>query len=251
MVSIESWVESTDEQVGGHLVRCMVMTDHDAGVEWAAGAIPAEYASPANLASILERFGKPAAAKYLQVKMPTDPRARSGDLGEIIGTRFTTDELAYTTVSRLRWKDHRQMAMRGDDIIGLRLPEAQPVEFLKGEVKSRASLKTATVSEADTALQSDDGRPSPHALIFVADRLREQEDHVLADAVYEAALVRGIGERQVEQLLFAFTGTDPGAVLRTNTEAYQGRIRRLAVGLHVTGHGDFVEEVYAKVIADA
>jgi hypothetical protein len=252
MVSLRSWVTSTDEQVGGHLLRHMVAQDDvSAGVDWAAAVIPGEYASPTRIALLLERLGKSAAAEYLRNKLPIEKKSRSGDLGEIIGAHFTASELGYPTVSRLRWKDHREMAMRGDDIIGVRMPETGPVEFLKGEAKSRASLDTATVDDADLALRSDNGLPSPHALAFVADRLHEQGDDVLANLIDDAQLVRGIAEHQVEQLLFTFTGGDPRNLLRTNTKAYQEAVQRLVVGLQVRGHPAFVAAVYAKVIADA
>lgn len=253
MVGLQSWVTSTDEPVGGHVLRHMVATQDsvEVGVSWAAAVLPGEYASPTRIADILERLGKPAAATYLKNKLPTDRKARSGDLGEIIGTHYVTGELGYANVSRLRWKDHREMAMRGDDIIGVRLPETGPVQFLKGEAKSLASLDTRTVEDADKALQSDDGRPSPHALQFVTDRLHERGDDTLGNAIDAALLDKGITEQQVEQLLFTFTGGNPCNLLRTNMQAYTGAIRRLAVGLQVHGHQEFIAAVYAKVIADA
>ena len=253
MVSLQSWVTSTDEQVGDHLLRHMVTTQDgvEIGVKWAAEVVPGEYASPARVAAILESLGKPAAAAYLKNKLPTGKAARSGDLGEIIGTQLVASELGYPTVSRLRWKDHREMAMRGDDIIGVRLPEAGPVQFLKGEAKSIASPDTRTIEDADRALQNDDGRPSPHALEFVADRLHEQGDDDLGRAIDNALLAQGITEQQVEQLLFTFTGGNPSNLLRTNMQAYAGAIRRLAVGPQVREHQEFVAAVYAKVIADA
>ena len=46
------------------------------------------------------------------------------------------------------------MAMRGDDIIAIRMPdEGPPLEFLKAETKSRATLAAATNSKRDRAKQ--------------------------------------------------------------------------------------------------
>ncbi|MGA4545155.1 Hachiman antiphage defense system protein HamA [Uniformispora flossi] len=253
MASLQAWVRSTDEQVGSHLLRHMVATQDgvEVGVHWAAEAVPGAYVSPKRVADILESLGKPAAATFLKSRLPTGRKARSGDLGEIIGAQIVTSELGYPTVSRLRWKDHREMAMRGDDIIGVRLPDSGAVQFLKGEAKSIASLDMRTVEDADRALQGDDGRPSPHALQFVAERLHEQGDDALGRAVDAALLVHGITEQQVVQLLFTFTGGNPCNLLRTNTKAYSGAIRRFVVGLQVRGHQEFVAAVYDKVVADA
>ena len=253
-MSLQSWVTCGEEQVGAHLLRHMVPTrteDLSAGVAWAAGVVPAAYAKPERIARVLERLGKPAAATYLRGKLPTWKNIRSGDLGEIIGAHYATSELGYVTVHRLQWKDHREMAMRGDDIIGVRAPENGPVELLKGEAKSSVSLKTATVKAADRALRSNSGKPSPHALAFIADRLHEQGDHELADLIDDAQLMKPITRRQVEQMLFTFTGNDPRNLLRTNTQAYRGRVRRLAVGLQVRDHQQFIADVYGKADADA
>lgn len=254
MASLRSWVTSTEAQVGAHLLQHFVADrDEDvrAGVEWAAAALPAAYASPERIAGILEDLGKPAAADYLRNKLPTRKGLRSGELGEVIGTDFARKELGYTAIAKLRWKDHREMAMRGDDMIGIRVPEDGPLEFLKGEAKSRASLDAKTVEDADRALRADNGLPSSHSLVFVADRLRDQGDDALAGLIYKAQLDQGISPRQVEQLLFTFTGNNPCAHLRTNTEGYREPVRRFAVGLQVRGHQAFVAAVYAKAIADA
>lgn len=254
MVSLRSWVTSTQVQLGAHLLQHMVATrDEDvrAGVDWAAAALPAAYASLERLAGILETSGKPAAAAYLRTKLPTTKNIRSGDLGEVIGKEVATSELGYTAVAKLRWKDHREMAMRGDDMIGVRVPETGPLEFLKGEAKSIDSLDTRTVEAADRALRADNGLPSSHALAFVADRLHGQGDDALARLIDKAQLEDGISHQQVEQLLFAFTGSNPRNLLQTNTEAYHEPVRRLAVGLQVRDHQAFVAAVYDKAVTDA
>lgn len=222
-----------------------------AGVDWAASQIPKQYTGLDRVAAILADLGKPAAAEYLQGKLPVSTRTRSGDLGEIIGARYAALELRFRMVERLRWKDHREMSMRGDDLIGVRTSTNGTLELLKGEAKSRASLRTATITDADLALRRDRGRPSPHALSFVADRLHELGEHTLADLVDKAQLTTGVSQRQVVQLLFTFTGNDPRTLLRANTMAYRGRVKRLAVGLQVSEHQVFIANVYKKAIADA
>ncbi|MGS2804649.1 hypothetical protein [Nocardia sp. MW-W600-9] len=91
----------------------------DVGVAWAAALMPRQYAA----ASILRRLGKPRAAEYLENKLPTSAatNTRFGDLGEIIGSHYAARDLGYRMIARLRWKDHREMPMRGDDILGVRV----------------------------------------------------------------------------------------------------------------------------------
>lgn len=253
MVAIGSWAPPAHEVVGEHRVVHLAASISGAatGIAWVAGALPERYASPSRIAGVLENLGKPAAAKYLRNKLPTDMKARSGDVGEVLGVHYAEQELGYRAIARFRWKDHPNMAMRGDDVIGIRTPISGSIEFLKGEIKSRLQLSSTTVAAADKALRGDDGRPSPHALEFVADRLHEQGEDDLARLIDAALLVHGIGEDQVVQLLFIFTENDPRAALRKNTNAYDEGVRRHAVGLQVPDHQQFIADVYAKVIADA
>jgi hypothetical protein len=49
-------------------------------------------------------------------------RARSGEIGEILGTELVEEELGFKVpVRRLRYKDGREMALRGDDFVGIKL----------------------------------------------------------------------------------------------------------------------------------
>lgn len=94
------------------------------------------------------------------------------------------------------------MAMRGDDILGVRFDPTGQVKFLKGEVKSRATLGKKTVDEARTALSSTNGRPTPHALAFVADRLFETGETALAEIIDKYQLKARIEVKQLSHLMF-------------------------------------------------
>jgi hypothetical protein len=108
--------------------------------------------------------------------MPRTPRARSGELGEILATELVVEHTDFMVpVRRLRYKDGREMALRGDDFIGIKVDAENNLYFLKGESKSRAVLAAATISEARQALTRDDGRPTATSILFVADRLLEGE----------------------------------------------------------------------------
>jgi hypothetical protein len=214
-----------------------------------AGTIPSFYASSKRIASVLKRLGKSAAAKYIENKLPTSARGRSGDLAEILAARYVEESTDFSTsISKLRWKDHREMAMRGDDLIGLEpVKGAEKIRFLKGEVKSRATLTASAVNDARDTLNASRQRPSPHALEFIADRLHEEGEDALADLVDDALLVDGIALKQVSHLIFTFSGNDPSAILTGNLTNYTGRVPQSAVGLHVDQHQEFIARVFKKV----
>src|SRR5688572_22907956 len=92
------------------------------GVQATAAIVPSHYASEEHVARALRRIGKPAAAALIEGKLPTSKQIRSGDLGEIYATEWIDAHSGgyLAPIKRLRWRDHRNMAMRGDDVIGIR-----------------------------------------------------------------------------------------------------------------------------------
>jgi hypothetical protein len=205
MVQFNDWCVSVDETVGNHHRR--VMTAQAAslpmGIQATAAIVPGHYASEEQVARALARLGKPAAAALIQGKLPTTKAIRSGDLGEIYATEWIDAHSGgyRAPIKRLRWKDHRNMAMRGDDVIGiLQDPQTQRLHFLKTEAKSRVALTTQVLTEARAGLDKDGGLPSAHALSFISARLLELNQLPLADAIDDALLKHGIPPQNVRHL---------------------------------------------------
>jgi hypothetical protein len=256
VVQFNDWCLSVDEPIGKHFRR--VMTGQAAslpnGIQATAAVVPGHYASEEQVARALARLGKPAAAALVQGKLPTTKAIRSGDLGEIFATEWIDAHSGgyQAPIKRLRWKDHRNMAMRGDDVIGiLQDAQTQRLHFLKTEAKSRASLTAQVLTEARASLDKDGGLPSAHALSFISARLLELDNLPLADAIDDALLKHGIRAENVRHLLFTFSGNTPEALLTASLQAYPGPINQWGIGLHVEGHAAFIGAVYERVIADA
>ena len=250
-LDFEDWTTEEEEEVSGHSL-VVLSTDDDVLDEASpvvAGIVPDHYVAPDRVATLMTSLGKGVAANYVRDRLPTTKRARSGDLGEILSTEYIDAKTKYTVpIKRLRWKDHRDMAMRGDDVIGVLFPEGRRrIRFLKTETKSRAALNTAAVTEAREGLDLHDELPSPHALGFVCERLYETGNEALADLITDAQYKDGITYQQVEHLLFTFSGNAPDRFLTAGLRAYGGRISQRAVGLRVIPHQDFITAVYELV----
>lgn len=256
MAQFNDWCVSVDGPVGTHHRR--VMTGQAAslatGIQATAAIVPAHYASEEQLARALARLGKPAAAALIEGKLPTTKQIRSGDLGEIYATEWIDAHSGgyRAPIKRLRWKDHRNMAMRGDDVIGiLQDAQSQRLHFLKTEAKSRATLTGQVLTDARAGLDKDGGLPSAHALSFISARLLELDNLPLADAIDDALLKHGIPPQSVKHLLFTFSGKAPDALLTASLQAYPGAINQWGIGLYIDGHAAFIGAVYDRVIADA
>lgn len=255
MAQFNDWCLAIDVPVGNHFSRVMTGQAErlPVGIQATAAILPTHYASEEQVARALARLGKPASAALIQGRLPTTKAIRSGDLGEIYATEWIDAHSGYRApIKRLRWKDHRNMAMRGDDVIGiLQDAQTQQLLFLKTEAKSRATLTAQVLTDARTALDKDGGLPSAHALSFISARLLELGNLPLADAIDDALLKHGIPAQNVRHLLFTFSGNPPDTLLTAALQTYPGAINQWGVGLRVEDHVNFIGAVYDRVIADA
>jgi len=205
------------------------------------------YVDPKLTAKRIASLGAPKTAALLREHVPTRKKARSGDLGEVLATELAEQQLQYDVpIRRLQWKDGREMALRGDDIIGV-ARNKDKLLLLKGESKSRATLSTAVLDEAGGALDSDRGRPTRHSVLFVAERLRELGEDDLAEQLEEAVLASFSGV-SVAHMLFVLTGGPPKNLLETHLKGAAKKKRlRHAVGVRIKDHANFIELLFGEL----
>ncbi len=251
MAQFAKWCAATKESVNGHEMTVFNAEPKkiNGAVKVLAKLIPSQYASGARVAHLMKSLGKTAVAEFIEEKLPTTKPIRSGDLGEILGTSYLGEFTAFKHgIQRLRWKDHRNMSMRGEDVLAFGVDAATgDVMVLKGEAKSRVSLTGTTVTAARKALSANKGRPSAHAISFLADRCFEQGETHLADLLDTAQLKTRIKSSQVTHLMFTFSGNDPAAHLRRDLQSYTGSIEQISVGLRVVEHQKFIKSVFDMV----
>ncbi len=211
--------------------------------------LPNYYIDPISVAETLERLGKSAAAQKLRIKLPEVIKIRSGDIGEILTTDYIEEVMNFSVpIRKLRWRDHRNMAMRGDDVIGLLVNrEEKTIRFLKAEAKSAKALSRKVLQEAQDELDLNDGLPAPHALEFIAERLREMGNYEIADLIEKVQLVDGMDIEQVEHLLFTFTASNPLTLQKEAFEAYTGNVLQNSIGFKVTNHQELITTVFQGV----
>lgn len=248
---LNRWLSTNSSSVGKHQLH--VMTEQ-AGVRASVlddvrAVVRTHYVSPEIAARRVADLGAPATAKILRELLPKTKTARSGDFGEVLATEVAEQTLGFTVpVRRLRWKDGRNMALRGDDIVGVRVDSnGTLVALLKGESKSYARLTDKVIEKAAEALDRDRGRPGRHAVLFIATRLREtgKDADVALAAQLEAAVVAGFSGSTVEQFLFVLTGIDPSTLLSTHlTGASKKKRLRHAVGVQIADHADFIKLLF-------
>jgi hypothetical protein len=191
------------------------------------------------------RLGYDRAVEVIRQRLPTTTIARSGDIGEILATKYVNSSLPFTIpINRLQWKDGRNTALRGDDLIGFRLKANGKLDaLLKGESKSRIGLYDDAMAEAVTKLREHDGRPSPHTLLYLVDRLKELGQTASAEVLEDYALLGGTFP--ITHFIFTLSGNAPQTTIQTAlTGTYLPGIQRQAVGLVIVDHKDFIEAIF-------
>lgn len=190
--------------------------------------------------------GLPKAVNVLRNALPTGKITCSGDFGEILATEYVDECTEYRVpIRRLRYKDDRGVAMRGDDVLRFRFEEKPPL-ILKTEAKSRVKLTPSVVSKASEGLRRHRGRPNPSTLSFISRRLRERNMHEQAEAV-ESLQEANISAETVEHLIFTLSGNNPSEILAAHHKTAFRGIRRRVVGCVVKDHAKFIKSVFDAV----
>lgn len=231
------------------------LVERERGRTFALGELPGRvldhYVSHDEIATFLDELEFPEVARCIREILPTKPIGRSGDLGEILAVEFVEEMLDYTVpIRRLRVSDHREMAMRGEDVIGTAYDDEKRLTLLKGEAKSARSLSSATVKEARERLDDDRGRPSAHSLIFVARQLlasADSERKRLGSDILREATTRAMPKARLAHLLFTFSGNVVTQIMQADLDAADGTREQHSANLTIHTHGEFIEAVYEGV----
>lgn len=216
-----------------------------------AATIRSHYDRLERIAEDVKRLGYKAAAQILSEALPQTAKGRSGDLGEILATELVEEEVGLRVpVRRLRYKDGRNMAMRGDDFIGAGYNKMdEKLWLLKGEAKSNKVLGKATVTSARKVLNRDNGRCTPDSLLFVANRLLESndpDDNVLGRSLRDEVGVKSLRADRIDHMLFTVSGNGPHASLKEDLDAAGTNRDHYVVNVHVADHQDFIAAMYQE-----
>lgn len=253
----DNWCEATEEIAGRKtLWRITEAPAARATILPELGSrVLSHYIADNEIAVFLEELELPEVGELIRSHFPTGGTGRSGDLGEILATELIEEWCDYRVpIRKLRHKDHREQAMRGEDVIAIRHNSDGQLELLKAEAKSAQNLATDTVAEARASLEAYDGRPSPHAIMFTARRLMESEhaaDKALGKKLLAEALRREVPKTRIAHLLFALTGNRAGSMIDDDFNRADGSRDQITAHLRITDHADFVRAAFDEAITHA
>jgi hypothetical protein len=213
-----------------------------------AQTVRSHYDDLERIADDLEELDYEGAAAILRELLPTGVRARAGDLGEILASELTVERLDFEVpIRRMRFKDGREVPMRGDDFIGVNYAaDDGGLWLLKGESKSRRTLGKTAITQARAALRRDDGRCTPSSLLFVANRLLEgdEEQADLGRRIRNEVGRKALARNRIDHALFTISGNGPIAALLEDYNGAEAGRSHAVINLHIADYADFISEVF-------
>lgn len=252
MAIFKKWCDRTVDENGRRSYWTLVEKDggRDKIRDKLVETVRSHYDRLEHISADVERLGYKAAAKILKAQLPQGKKGRSGDLGEIIATELVEEHVGLSVpVRRLRYKDGREMAMRGDDFIGVGESESGRLWLLKGEAKSAQTLSQATIANARLVLNRDNGRCTPGSLLFVAKVLLDSDDEdeaALGRLIRDEVGLEAVPAARIDHMLFTLSGNAPPAALKADLDAASATRRQFAINLRIEDHQDFIAEVYGE-----
>ena len=252
MPLFDEWCDNDEE--ANRKKRLWKLSEKDDGrsaiLDGLAETVRSHYDSLDRIADDVEELGYVGASAILRERLPRGKKARSGDLAEILASKLTEERIGFEVpVRRMRFKDGREVALRGDDFIGVSYDEEQDrLRLLKGESKSRMTLGKATITMARRALNRDEGRCTPASLLFVADRLMDRggDAEALGKTIRQEVAKNALPPSGIDHVMFTMSGNEPPDALTEDYEALDQKRRQLVVNLHIEDHQDFIAEVYEE-----
>ena len=244
----------TQRTDAGQNKRLLRLTERAEGREAIADRLPelirSHYDDLERISEDIRNLGYPAAAALLAERLPQSKRLRSGELGEILATEFVEEKTNFVVpIRRLRYKDGREVPLRGDDFIGIDISKTS-LHLLKGEAKSRAILKMDAITEARQALSRDGGRPTAISLLFMADRLMESDDKNddLGKMLRNEVVIQAVPTARLQHMIFTMSGNKTPKALVTDLQVADGGRTHTVVHLRIADHQEFIRTAYKRAL---
>jgi hypothetical protein len=241
---LDGWLQVSDLEPADLGIR--ILTERDNARERFLPAICQSVADHLVGSEVLDRLDFSRAAQIVRDALPVDKRIRSGDLAEVIASEYVEWKTEFRLpLKRLRYKDDRDFAMKGDDLIALE-PEGERPRVLKGEVKSRAAITEAVIEEACNALERFDSRPKPATLAYISRMLRMFGRDAEATRVEELQTAE-LPFARIAHIIFVMSGTDPEPCLRPLAGPKPPIEDRWMVGFRIDDHQEFIALVFQRL----
>lgn len=208
------------------------------------------YVKDEEIATFLDTLGYDGAAEVIRTNYLEGPTCRSGDLGEVLCAEVIEEWCDFEVpIRKLRYKDHRDQAMRGEDVIGVESAAGGQLRLLKAEAKSAQALSTGTVQSAREGLEANSGRPTAHSLIYLARSLIDMGGAKtdLGKKILIETVSNAVPKSRIIHCLFTITGNPAVEMLDDDFINADGTREQYIIHIQIPDHAQFVEQIFEGV----
>jgi hypothetical protein len=164
-------------------------------------------------------------------RFPRNETTRKGNLAEVV----LADYLAASSqlsipVYRLRYNPNVDQSMKGDDVLAFDL-DSNPVRVVVGEAKFRGKSSTSSVNEITKGLIRSYKAGAPASLQFVAERLYESGEKLLARRVQDCAWLFASGNLQIDYVGMLLSDIQSARRVANDTCSSLRRLAIISLGI--------------------
>jgi len=212
-------------------------------------AVRSHYDDLSRIARDIQDLGYTGAAAVLRERLPRTRRARSGEIGEILGTELVEEELGFKVpVRRLRYKDGREMALRGDDFVGVAIDERERLHLLKGRQRVDGHLDAPQSRKQEPRSPGITVGPLRVRCFLWPNRLldMEGEESDLGRKLRNEVALQAVPARNIDHVLFTLSGNAPPAALAEDLSQSDEEHPQTVINMRIEDHQDFISAVYEE-----
>jgi Cap4 SAVED domain len=207
-------------------------------------AVVDHHIAPEALEGALARMGFMKTKAMLMERLPTEPRTRTGNFGEVLAAEHLRQRHGYDMpVFKLRYMDNPQMPMRGEDLVAFRIGIKRVITALcVGESKAMQNFDSRAVKDAHLRLKTA-YHPHPVSLMMISSILHDRKSK-LAEQVDTIIETLGIRPIHRENWIFLITGnrpTDPFSEIQADAAVVENLT---CVDVVLVNLSDFVTEIF-------
>jgi hypothetical protein len=179
---------------------------------------------------------------------PSAEKTQRGNFAEIVLAEYlktTTD--ADLPIYKLRYNPNVQQSMKGDDVLLFDL-DSDPIRIIVGEAKFRKTPSKAAVDEIVAGLKRSHEGNLPVSLMFVANRLFDEENQKLGEKILQCAELIATDKLNIDYVGFLMSnGNASNHVDRSTTSELHNL---LMISLGMSSPEAAVSEAYRKLEAE-
>lgn len=244
---------SADEKTLGDIDH-RVLTEsgqNEAFLEHMTTALQEHHNSPDSLQrhqELIESFRIANAPPPPLSRYPKSFTTRKGNFAEI----FLAEYLSATTetqlpIYRLRYNPNPDQSMKGDDVLLFDL-DSDPVRIIVGESKFRSTPTKEAVIEIVDGLIRSNKAGLPTSLMFIADRLFDENKPELGKKVQDCALLFATNKLQIDYV--GFLMSNHNAKNPVNKHTPDGFKHLLMISLGIQNPETVVKEAFDRAEGD-